>query len=76
MLKNHKDVIIIGAGVSGMTSAIYLKRFNLDVLLIESKYPGGQMTKTDIIKLSFRMIIWKRVRETYGWKKEKINIKL
>ena len=50
MLKNHKDVIIIGAGVSGMTSAIYLKRFNLDVLLIESKYPGGQMTKTDIIE--------------------------
>ena len=50
MLKNHKDVIIIGAGVSGMTSAIYLKRFNLDVLLIESEYPGGQMTKTDIIE--------------------------
>lgn len=50
MLKNHKDVIIIGAGVSGMTSAIYLKRFNLDVLLIESNYPGGQMTKTDIIE--------------------------
>jgi len=50
MLKKNKDVIIIGAGVSGMTSAIYLKRLNLDILLLESSYPGGQITKTDVIE--------------------------
>ena len=50
MFKKEKDVIIIGAGVSGMTSAIYLKRANLDVLLLESEYPGGQITKTDAIE--------------------------
>lgn len=31
-----KDVIIIGAGPSGVSAAIYLKRFNRDVLVIES----------------------------------------
>lgn len=50
MLKKNKDVIIIGAGVAGMTSAIYLKRLNLDILLLESEYPGGQITKTDSIE--------------------------
>jgi len=29
------DSVIIGAGVAGMTSAIYLKRYNVNVLLLE-----------------------------------------
>ena len=36
-----KDVVIIGAGIAGMTAAIYLKRFNIDVLLLEKEIPGG-----------------------------------
>jgi len=35
------DTIIIGMGVSGITSAIYLKRAGLNVLLLESNVPGG-----------------------------------
>lgn len=40
------DLIIIGAGPAGMTAAIYAKRANLNVLLIEKGAPGGQMVNT------------------------------
>lgn len=44
------DVIIIGAGISGITSAIYLKRSNKKVLLIESNTVGGQLNRSNIIE--------------------------
>ena len=44
------DSIIIGAGISGMTSAIYLKRYNLDILILEKQVPGGQISKATIIE--------------------------
>lgn len=37
------DVAIIGAGISGMTLAIYLKRAAINFVLIEGKKPGGQI---------------------------------
>ena len=37
------DIIIIGAGIAGLTSAIYAKRAGKNVLIIESKIPGGQI---------------------------------
>jgi len=43
------DAIVIGSGVAGMTAAIYLKRANLRVLLIEKNAPGGQINVTDEI---------------------------
>ena len=43
------DSIIIGAGIAGITSAIYLKRSNKKILLIESNMPGGQINKTSRI---------------------------
>ena len=46
MKENNYDVVVIGAGVAGMTSAIYLKRAGLNCLLIEGETPGGQVTKT------------------------------
>lgn len=45
-MKSSFDCVIIGAGVAGMTSAIYLKRYNLNVLLLEKSTPGGQITQT------------------------------
>ena len=45
-----RDIIIIGAGIAGMTAAIYLKRFNVNVLLIEKELPGGQLNKTKNLK--------------------------
>lgn len=40
------DCIVIGAGIAGMTAAIYLKRANVDVLLLESSVPGGQINRS------------------------------
>lgn len=40
------DSVVIGAGVAGMTSAIYLKRYQLNVLLLEKNIPGGQIVQT------------------------------
>lgn len=37
------DCIIIGAGPGGLTAAIYLKRANKNVCIIEKGAPGGQM---------------------------------
>lgn len=36
-------VVIIGSGIAGMTSAIYLKRGGIDVLIIENSAPGGTL---------------------------------
>lgn len=44
------DIIIIGAGIAGMTAAIYLKRENMNVLLLEKEMPGGQMVKSPLIE--------------------------
>ena len=40
------DVIIIGAGPSGLTAAIYLKRANKSVLVLEEKSYGGAIINT------------------------------
>ena len=47
---NRYDSIVIGAGVSGMTASLYLKRANLNVLLLEREIPGGQLNKTTEIE--------------------------
>ncbi len=40
------DVVIIGAGMAGLTSAIYLARAGKSVLILEAKAPGGQIIDT------------------------------
>ena len=40
------DLIIIGAGPAGLTSAIYALRGSLKTLVVESDNPGGKLTKT------------------------------
>ena len=44
------DVIVIGAGISGVSCSIYLKRAGLNVLIIENNMVGGQLNKIDIIE--------------------------
>jgi thioredoxin reductase (NADPH) len=39
------DCVIVGSGIAGMTCAIYLKRANLNVLIIEQDAPGGLLNK-------------------------------
>ncbi len=44
------DVLIIGSGPAGMTAAIYAKRANMDVLIVEKEYEGtGQMAESSRI---------------------------
>lgn len=49
-MKLNFDCIIVGAGVAGMTSALYLKRAGLNVAIIEKNYVGGQINKTYTIQ--------------------------
>lgn len=44
------DVIIIGAGPAGMTSAIYSKRSGQNVLIFDHGTPGGQAATTHAIE--------------------------
>ena len=44
------DLIIVGAGPAGMTASIYASRANMSVLMLERKYPGGQMLSTEEIE--------------------------
>lgn len=37
-----RELIVVGGGVAGCTAALYAKRYNLDVLLLEKAAPGGQ----------------------------------
>jgi flavin-dependent dehydrogenase len=36
-IKNHYQVVIVGAGPAGAAAAIYCKKYNLEVLLIDKK---------------------------------------
>ena len=45
-MKTDYDVLVIGAGSAGMTAAIYVKRANLSVAMIEKSAPGGQINQT------------------------------
>ena len=45
MPKEHiqKDIIIIGAGMAGLTAALYAGRMNLRTLVLENSLVGGQI---------------------------------
>lgn len=45
-----KDVIIIGAGPAGLTSALYTSRAGLDVMILEKGAPGGKVFITDEVE--------------------------
>ena len=44
------DVVIVGAGPTGMTAAIYAGRSRLKTLLIERLTPGGQIATTSTVE--------------------------
>lgn len=44
------DVIIIGAGPAGMSAALYLRRANKKVLLLEAQAYGGKITRAHLIE--------------------------
>lgn len=44
------NTIVLGAGISGISCAIYLKRAGIKVLLVEGNIPGGQLNKASVIE--------------------------
>ncbi len=42
-----KNVVIIGGGIAGLSSAIYAARAELSPIVIKGDTPGGQLTLTD-----------------------------
>ncbi len=44
------DLIIIGAGPSGLTAAVYATRAGLDVLILERGAPGGKVFTTHLVE--------------------------
>lgn len=44
------NTIIIGSGIAGMTSGIYLKRAGINILIIENNMPGGELNKANTIE--------------------------
>ena len=46
----HKDVIIIGAGMAGLTAALYCGRMNLNTLVLENGIIGGQIANAVAIE--------------------------
>lgn len=45
-----KDIIIIGGGPGGLTAAMYAGRAELDTLLLEKSFQGGQMISTNEVE--------------------------
>ena len=49
-MKYDFDCVVVGAGIVGMTAAIYLKRANLNVLILDNDTPGGLLNKISVIE--------------------------
>ena len=49
-MKKHYEAIVIGSGIAGMTTAIYLKRGGINPLIIEESAPGGQLNRITTIE--------------------------
>ena len=44
------DIVIIGAGIAGLTAAIYASRANKKVLIIEKTNYGGRIVEAPSVK--------------------------
>lgn len=49
-MKYNFDCVVIGSGIAGMTAAIYLKRSNVNVLILDKDAPGGLLNKINKIE--------------------------
>jgi thioredoxin reductase (NADPH) len=45
-----RDVIVVGAGIAGLTAATHARRYGLSVTLVEKLGPGGQIINASLIE--------------------------
>jgi len=50
MTEIKKEIVIIGGGPAGLTAAMYAKRANKDIVLLEPNLVGGQLTWSSIVE--------------------------
>ncbi len=73
-------ITIIGAGISGLTAAVYLHRSGFDVKIIESSEKAGGRLKTDIINgfrldHGFQVLLTEYPETKFLLDYEKLNLK-
>ncbi len=44
------DIVIVGGGPAGLTAGLYASRAKMKTLLLEAKWPGGQLLNTELIE--------------------------
>ena len=42
-MEEQTQIVIVGAGIAGLTAAIYLKRSNVDFIILDKGAPGGKL---------------------------------
>ena len=59
------DIVIIGAGIAGLTAAIYLKRANANFVILEGKEIGGKLNELKEIENypGFRLTTGKEIKD-------------
>lgn len=49
MAVHNHELIIIGAGPAGLCAALYAGRSEMDAVMLEAGFPGGQLLLTDLV---------------------------
>lgn len=73
MKSQHREVIVIGAGMAGLLTAYYLKQMGKEVLVLEAdRIASGQTEKTTAKITSQHGLKYKRLIRTVGRKKARL----
>ncbi len=70
------DVLIIGGGITGVSTLYYLRKSNLKVMLVEQNKVGGSVTGNSTGKLTFlQNDLLDKIRKNFGDDKASLYIK-
>ncbi len=66
-MKRRLDAVIVGAGPAGLSAALFLRDFDLDVVLIEEgSQPGGQLNEIHAPIVNYLGTVGRRGEEVLG----------